>query len=314
MRKGIFPLVAAAVVWSWPGVMIRMLRTDFDVFTQSFFRYVAASVFLFAVGLIFTRRKLQDGAGNLKMLLIPALIMAAHQMFFTAGIFMTSAVVSSLMGRLNAIIIPVLSCIFYEDERRVVGNRNFLMGAFLALLGVGGVILGRGAMNVDGFNLGTVFVMLGTLGWSVYAVYIKKVLRSIDPLAIIAFVSLLSVLAFLPVVLIFGDIGRIAYVSMGKRMVLFGSGILGVGIGNVFYYHAVRHVGTSISSVFFLLLPLSVGVIAFLVLGETLTVVQIVSGTVLIFGCFIVVRLARKTRSQAVKQTESANAPKSILS
>jgi drug/metabolite transporter (DMT)-like permease len=251
MRKGIFPLVAAAFVWSWPNVMIRMLRTDFDVFTQSFFRYVAASVFLFAVGLIFARRRLLDGASNLKMLLIPALIMAVHQMFFTAGIFMTSAIVSSLMGRLNAIIIPVLSCIFYEDERRVVGNRNFLMGAFLALLGVGGVILGRGAAKVDGFNLGTVFVIIGTLGWSVYAVYIKKVVRSIDPLAIIAFVSLLSVLFFLPVVLIFGDIGRIAYVSTGKRMVLFGSGILGVGIGNVFYYHAVKHVGTSISSIFF---------------------------------------------------------------
>jgi drug/metabolite transporter (DMT)-like permease len=111
MRKGIFPLVAAAFVWSWPSVMIRMLRTDFDVFTQSFFRYVAASVFLFAVGLIFARRRLLDGASNLKMLLIPALIMAVHQMFFTAGIFMTSAIVSSLMGRLNAIIIPVLSCI-----------------------------------------------------------------------------------------------------------------------------------------------------------------------------------------------------------
>jgi drug/metabolite transporter (DMT)-like permease len=308
MRKGIFPLVAAAFVWSWPGVMIRMLRTDFDVFTQSFFRYVAASVFLFAVGLIFTRKKIQHGASNLKMLLIPALIMAAHQMFFTAGIFMTSAVVSSLMGRLNAIIIPVLSCIFYEDERRVVGDRNFLIGAFLALLGVGGVILGRGAVNVDGFNLGTVFVMIGTLGWSVYAVYIKKVVRSIDPLAIIAFVSLLSVIFFLPVVLIFGDIGKIVYVSTGKRMVLFGSGILGVGIGNVFYYHAVRHVGTSISSIFFLLLPLSVGVIAFLVLGETLTVVQIVSGIVLVFGCLIVTRLAKKTRCQAVEQPGSANA------
>jgi len=221
---------------------------------------------------------------------------------------MTSAVVSSLMGRLNAIIIPVLSCIFYEDERRVVGDRNFLIGAFLALLGVGGVILGRGAVNVDGFNLGTVFVMIGTLGWSVYAVYIKKVVRSIDPLAIIAFVSLLSVIFFLPVVLIFGDISRIAYASTGKRMVLFGSGILGVGIGNVFYYHAVRHVGTSISSIFFLLLPLSVGVIAFLVLGETLTVVQIVSGIVLVFGCLIVTRLAKKTRYQAVEQPGSANA------
>ena len=58
MRKGMFSLLAAAFAWSWPNVMIRMLRNDFDVFTQSLFRYVAASIFLFAVGLIFTREKI----------------------------------------------------------------------------------------------------------------------------------------------------------------------------------------------------------------------------------------------------------------
>lgn len=312
MRKGIFSLLMAAFAWSWPNVMIRILKPDFDVFTQSFFRNAAASVFLFAVGLIFTRRKIIDAASNLKMLLIPAVIMATNQIFFTAGVFMTSAVVSSLMGRLNAIMIPALSYALYEDERRVVGNRNFLLGAFLAFAGVMGVILGRDATKIDGFNLGVVFIIVGALSWSVYAVYIKKLVRSIDPLAIIAFISLMSVVLFLPVVLVFGDIRKIANVPAGTQMLLFGSGILGVGIGNVFYYHAIKHVGTSIAAIFFLLLPLSVGIIAFLVLGETLTIMQIMSGAVLVFGCWIVTRLAKKTRSQATKQPGSADTPKSI--
>jgi hypothetical protein len=128
MRKGILSLLATAFAWSWPNVMIRMLKTDFDVFTQSFFRYVAASVFLFTVGLIFTRKNIALAAGKLRMLLIPAMIMVAHQALFTAGIFMTSAVVSILIGRLNAVLIPIFSFILYEDERRVVGNRNFLLG------------------------------------------------------------------------------------------------------------------------------------------------------------------------------------------
>lgn len=294
MTKGLFSLLATAFVWSWPNVMIRMLRTDFDVFTQSFFRYVAASVFLFAVGLAFARRRIVDATSNLKILLVPAAIMAVHQIFFTAGIFMTSAVVSSLIGRLNAVIIPALSCIFYEDERQVVRNRNFLLGAFLALAGVMGVILGRDATEMDGFGVGTVFVMVGALGWSVYAIYIKKVVRSMDPLAIIAFVSLLSIFLFLPVVLVFGDIRKIASVPIRTQALLFGSGILGVGVGNVFYYHAIKHVGTSIASIFFLLLPLSVGVIAFLTLHETLTATQVMSGAVLVFGCWIVTRLAKK--------------------
>lgn len=301
MRKGLLSLLATAFVWSWPSVMIRMLSKDFDIFTQSFYRYVGASVFLFAVGLIFTRKKFIDAAGNLKMLLIPAVIMTVHQIFFTAGVSMTSAVTSSLMGRLNAIFIPALSCIFYADERRVVRDRNFLLGAFLALVGVAGVILGREAVAVDGFNLGAVFVVMGTLCWSIYAIYIKKIVRSVDPLVIIAFVSLLSVIFFLPIVLVFGDLSRIAHVSTKTTILLFGSGILGVGVGNFFYYHAIKHIGTSIAAVFFLLLPLSVGVIAFVVLGETLTKMQIISGAVLVSGCWSIIKLAKKTRSQAVE-------------
>ena len=301
MRKGIFFLLAAALAWSWPNVMIRMLRAEFDVFTQTFFRNIAANIFLFTVGLIFTRRKIVDAAGNWRMLLIPAAIMAVNQIFFTAGVYMTSAVISSLMGRLNAIMIPALSYIFYEDERRIVRNKNFLLGAFLALSGVIGVILGRNSVEMDGFNIGAVFVIMAAITWSIYAVYIKKLVRSIDPLAIIAFVSLFSTFLFLPVVLIFGDVHKIAQVSTGTRALLFVSGILGVGVGNIFYYHAIRHVGTSITSIFFLLLPLSVGVIAFLTLGETLTIVQITSGVVLMFGCWTVTRLARKTDSQTTK-------------
>ena len=301
MRKGIFFLLAAALAWSWPNVMIRMLRAEFDVFTQTFFRNIAANIFLFTVGLIFTRRKIVDAAGNWKMLLMPAAIMAVNQIFFTAGVYMTSAIISSLMGRLNAIMIPVLSYIFYEDERRIVRNKNFLLGTFLALSGVMGVILGRNSVEMDGFNIGAVFVIMAAISWSIYAVYIKKLVRSIDPLAIIAFASLFSTFLFLPVVLIFGDVHKIAQVSTGTRILLFVSGILGIGVGNIFYYHAIRRVGTSITSIFFLLLPLSVGVIAFLTLGETLTIVQITSGVVLMFGCWTVTRLARKTDSQTTK-------------
>jgi len=173
------------------------------------------------------------------------------------------------------------------------------------------VILGRSAVKVDGFNVGTVFIMAGTLFWSIYAVYIKKLVKFIDPLAIIAFVSLFSIILFFPIVLIFGDIGRITEVSTNTIILLFGSGILGVGVGNVFYYHAVNHVGTSISAVFFLLLPLSVGLVAFLVLGETLTAIQIISGIILIFGCWVVIRLDKKRRSQAV-EPGSANTEKAL--
>ena len=249
MKKGRLSLLAAAFAWSWPNVIIRMLKSDFDLFTQNFFRYSAATVFLFALGFLFLKKDIIHAGKNYKMLIIPALIMSLNQIFFTAGVFMTSAVVSNLMGRLSAVIIPALAYIFYEDERRVVGNRYFLLGAFIALVGVAGVILGKSVNVADGFNLGTLFVVLGTFSWSSYAIYVKKLVRSINPLAIIAFVSLFATFIFLPIVLIFGDISRIAHAPIRADILLFGSGILGVGIGNAFFYHAIKYVGASVSSV-----------------------------------------------------------------
>ncbi len=291
MKIGIFYLLGAAFAWSWPNVLIRILKADFDIFTQSFYRYIGASVFLFAVGFIFSRRKMVYAALNLKTLLIPSVIMAIHQIFYTTGVFMTSAVVSSLIGRLNAIVIPALSFTFYMDERQVVKNKSFIIGALIALIGVAGVILGKGNNVEGGFNVGVIFVILGTISWSIYAVYIKKVVRSIDPLAIISYVSLISIIIFFPLVLKFGDIGSIGKTPIKTNLLLFGSGILGVGVGNVFYYYAVRYVGTSISSIFFLLLPFSIGILGFLILNETLTAVQIIAGILSIIGCWMVTGL-----------------------
>ncbi|MGB9597495.1 MAG: EamA family transporter, partial [Candidatus Poribacteria bacterium] len=89
----------------------------------------------------------------------------------------------------------------------------------------------------------------------------------------------------------FGDIGSINSVPLKTNILLFGSGILGVGVGNVFYYYAVRYVGTSISSIFFLLLPFSIGILGFLILNETLTFIQIIAGIFSVLGCWMVTGL-----------------------
>jgi drug/metabolite transporter (DMT)-like permease len=293
-KKGVIFLIGSAIAWSWPAVMIRMLRADFDIFTQSLFRYIGASVFLFVIGFVFTRKSMVHAGANFKILLIPSIIMAIHQVFFTAGVCMTSAVVSSLVGRLNAIVIPFLSFIFYADERQIVKSKSFLLGTFLALVGVAGVILGKGEIDTGEFNYGFLFTMIGTMAWSIYAVYIKKLIRTIDPLALISYVSFFSLFIFFPLTLKFGDMSVINNVSIGTKILLFGSGILGIGVGNVLYYHAVKHVGTSISSIFFLLLPFSVGILGFLILGETLTLTQFFFGLLSIVGCWIVTALAKK--------------------
>lgn len=98
---------------------------------------------------------------------------------------------------------------------------------------------------------------------------------------------------FLPVVAIFGDFHRIIEVSIKSRLLIFGSGVLVIGMGNVSYYSALKYIGPSIASSFLLITPLLTGILSFFILDERLTHLQLAFSIVLLFGCFLITRAKR---------------------
>ena len=293
MNKGFIFLSAAAFAWGWPNILIKLLSKDFDPVTQAFFRYLSAGITVFILCFIFDRQKLVIARQNVKMLLVPVIIVTAHQIAYVSGVYLTSAVAAILIAKLNAIFIPALSFIVLVEERHVVKNSAFLSGTFFALIGVAGVIFGKGYSFDNSANLGAVVIIVSMLLWSVYAVMIKRVVARIDPLAITALVPLMSCVLFLPIVALRGNFHRIVEVSMSSRLLLFGSGLLAIGVGNVCYYSALKHIGPSIASSFLLVTPLLTGVLSFFILDEKLTGIQLVFSAVLIFGCFLITRVKR---------------------
>jgi len=291
MKKGFIFLSIAAFAWGWPNVLIKLLSTEFDAVTQAFFRYLSAGITVFILCFIFDRQKLVVARQNIKMLVVPVIVVTAHQITFVSGVYMTSAVTASLIAKLNAIFIPALSFVVLIEERYVIKNSAFLSGTFLALIGVAGVIFGRGYSPGDSANLGAVMLIFSMLLWSIYAVMIKRVVEHIEPLAITAIVPLMSCVLFLPIVVLHGDFHRIVEVSMTSRLLLFGSGLIAIGIGNVCYYSALKHIGPSIASSFLLVTPLLTGGLSFFILDERLTGIQLAFSSVLLFGCFVITRV-----------------------
>jgi drug/metabolite transporter (DMT)-like permease len=227
----------------------------------------------------------------MKMLVVPVMVVTAHQIAYVSGVYLTSAVAASLISKLNAIFIPAFSFLVLVEERYIVKNSTFLSGTFLALIGVAGVILGKSHSFDNSDNLGAAVIIVSMLLWSVYAVMIKRVVARIEPLAITALVPLMSCVLFLPIVALRGNFHRIVEVSMSSRLLLFGSGLLAIGVGNVCYYSALKHIGPSIASSFLLVTPLLTGVLSFFILDEKLTGIQLVFSTLLLFGCFLLTRV-----------------------
>jgi drug/metabolite transporter (DMT)-like permease len=294
MKKGFIFLSMAAFAWGWPNVLIKLLSADFDPVTQAFYRYLSAGVTVFILCFILDRKKLVVARQNMKMLVAPVIIVTAHQITYVSGVYLTSAVAASLIAKLNAIFIPALSFVILVEERHIVKNSAFLSGTFFALIGVAGVIFGKGYSLDNSVNLGFVELIFSTVLWSVYAVMIKRVVARIDPVAITAMVPLMSCVLFLPIVALCGNFHRIVEVSMTSRLLLIVSGLLSIGVGNVFYYSALKYIGPSIAASFLLVTPMLTGVLSFFILGEKLTGIQLVFSAVLLFGCFLITKVKRK--------------------
>jgi len=298
-------LSLTALVWGAAPVLVKLLQPYFDPLTQSFFRYLTAGLsVLFLCGFA-QPQPLRQAAIQWPRLLLPAAIVAIHQILFVEGLYRTSAVVSSLIGKTSAVFIPVLAYLFLAEERHIVRHPRFLWGTGWALTGVVGIVLGQPAPPGENTLLGAGILLVSMLAWSVYAVMTKPLVHRFSPLVITGVVPLLACIYFTPFLLVQGQLHQIRSAPPDILALLFGSGALVIGVGNAGYYHALRHVGPSLATSFLLITPLVAWLMSCLTLQERLTSVQIAFSGLLLLGCFLISRvtlrpqpLARGTRPE----------------
>jgi len=281
-------LAVCGLIWGTPNIVIRFLKHDFDPVTQSFIRYLAASAALCLPLCTVRRAHLAALRLHWRSLLVPAVVLTIHQLLYVVGLYHTSAMTGVFVSKLSAVVIPLLSCMVFEDERRIVRDPRFVRGATLALAGVAGLTLAGEHAVRDTAWFGPPLMFASMLGWSVYAVLIKPVVRQVPPLALSAAMPLICCVMFLPFLLMVGDLTVVARVPLPHTALLVLSGVFIIAIGNTCYYAALNTLGTSVTAMVLLVTPLTAGVLAHVVLGEHLRPVQALFGLVLLSGCFVI--------------------------
>jgi len=224
-------------------------------------------------------------------ILIPALLVFSYQMFTVYGIYLTTPTIASLIMRTNVIFINIMSFILFEEERRIIRRRNFLLGLVLAFIGVIGISLkGANYGKLISFDIGALMVLLGTIFWASYIISIKILLRRTEPLPLTAIVFSIASIIFLPTTLFLGEIDKVIKVTLSIDLLLIGSGILCVGIGNFINYIAIKELGAATTSSLQLMIPLFTGIFSYIVIGETLSQGELLFGGLLLLGCGIIIR------------------------
>lgn len=291
-------LVIASFIWGTSFISVKIGVEHVDPFLFSILRFSLGSIVLLAVLLLLKR--LDTRLFKNKLLWGISLINAVALEFQHYGMTMTSATNAVLLVDIDVVFIALLAVVILAEK---ITNR-IVTGLLLGMIGVV-IITTNGDLSsvVSGSFLGNAMVFFGGVLWAFYVVYQKKVLmKESDVLLVTGVVIFETTLFLLPMTLIFA--GSYVVDSVGWLSVLF-TGVFCTGLAFLLYNTGLKAISATIASVILLLEIVFAMLFAFIVLGETPTIVTAIGGALIIIA-IIVISLNGNNESRSEEHLGSA--------
>ena len=284
-------LIVMAIIWGLNFTAVKGALSDFYPLAFNAIRFGTSSLFLLSV------LKIREGKIGIQRKDIPRFIMlalignTAYQLFFINGIALTTATNSSLILATTPIFI-ILFGAFLRTEKITI---RIVQGVILSSAGVLMIILGSGRPLTFSSQsiIGDLLIIGNPICWSIYTVLSKPMLEKYSPLKLTAVTIAIGTIPLVLVGIPSLSVQNWAAVSSSAWLGLAFSAILAVGVAYVVWYTGVRHIGSARTALYENVSTVFAVTSAWILLSESMTVVQ-VAGAVLVFvSLYIVTRKSR---------------------
>jgi drug/metabolite transporter (DMT)-like permease len=150
-------------------------------------------------------------------------------------------------------------------------------------------------MNETIPQLGQILALLTAVIWALAVILFKKSGETFHPLGLNVFKNLLAAALFLPTMWLMGQ-PLIRPAPLQEYLLLLLSGILGIGIGDTFFFRSLNRMGAGLSAIVVCLYsPFIIG-LSILWLGEKLTPLQVIGALIIVSAVLLTSRLHRDGR------------------
>lgn len=228
----------------------------------------------------------------------------AYNIFFFYGLDHTSASRASLIVAINPAVMAIFSCLFLKERVSIVQT----LGIALCLLGAAFVIIGKspdGLLVGPGHWTGDALILGCVLSWVVYSVFCRSIVREIGALHTVAY-SVFAGTAMLTITAIAtGQMNSAGWDALSIRNILclLYLGVIGSALAYVLYYDSIRRIGATRAGSFIALNPLTAVLAGAMLLGEQLTALMLVGGSLVIGGILLVNRRPATTPASPAAMT-----------
>ena len=285
LKGYLFAAIAAASYGTNPIFAIPLYREGISVTSVLFMRYAMAVAIMFFVTMIKSPKAFVIKPKYVGLLAFMGILMVLSSIALFESYKYLSAGIASTLLFFYPVMVAIIMAIFYK-ERLTKKSWACLVTAFLGV-----VILSK---NDDGgfiSLLGLTLVMLSSLSYAIYLVYINRgPMKKINTSTITFYVILGGFLVMIPYCLLDG--GLMLPKTTPAWINAIGLGFFPTVISLIFTSRAIALIGSTETAIFGALEPLTAVILGILILGETLTITPAI-GMILIFTSVTVLMMKR---------------------
>ena len=270
-------LVLAPLMWSLHIVGSKYsLSNGFLPMPFLIIRFVLAAAVFTAIAFFVDRTLRIEGRSDQLHVAGAAVMFALNQIAFVFALRATTAVTVSLVFGLFPITVGVLAALL---GREAMTKQTFVAGV-VSFVGVTLVVIGipGGMSKLSGEIWGILIALCIPLSWAFFSLLIGPPMQRHSPMRINAVVLPGTALAV--TVVGFSSLGNQDFAAPNPLawICLLYSALGTLVITNLLWFRVVGRVGAAKSSYFLNIQPFGAALLAWLLLGETITVIQILGG------------------------------------
>lgn len=263
-----FSIIIGAVLFGTLPLFVRNMALD--PLHILFFRVLFGGIFLFVLMLLLRERLYPK---NFKLLLLLTLSNTMNMFFYMSAIKHVNIAVATLLDYTGPIFVVPLSYFILHEKitKKVVIALPVALFGLVFLLSTYGIIL----------NVGILFGLLAGISLAFTFILLKMLRIKESTLHIIFYQLILASLILSPLAL------SINFSAINWYMVI-GLGLVPTALAYIFLIYGMRYCTAQEGSILALFEPVSATVFAFIILKESLTMVQIFGALLILLSVFVI--------------------------
>ncbi len=297
---GLVTVILTLLGWSSVPIFIKHFSHSIDVWTSNGWRF-AMSMLLWLPLVVWCaiRRRLPKDIW--RAALVPSIFNTLGQITFGAAHYHIEPGLITFGLRTQIVFVTAGAALLFAAERRVVRSGWYIGGLLLVIVGSLAMIVLSKGFGQNATTLGVLLAVGSGLFYACYALSVRWFMSEHHPIIAFAVVSQYSGAVLIALMLRLGHRSGadVFALSTNQWLLLFASAMIGIAIGHVFYFIAIRSLGIAISSGVIQLQPIIVSVASLWIFGERLSPAQWAFGGVALVGAMVILSVQQRLRRAA---------------